>query len=155
MAFPCLVKTIHLPALLDSSASRQDFLHGPSSMEGDLHIHPGDWISGGYNFKFVSGSHAATSYSVTATVTLPVTCPDNSLQNIVVILGAPGELNGGGVSTYTYSIPANDRRTTPRETKTDPGVGRRHPGARDSLRRSSGKESVCSDLLRHGIAGSA
>ena len=31
---------------------------GPSSMEGDLHISPGDWISGGYNFKFVSASHA-------------------------------------------------------------------------------------------------
>ena len=86
------------------------FSIGPSSMEGDLHIHPGDWISGGYNFKFVSGNHAATSYSVTATVTLPVTCPDNSLQNIVVILGAPGQLNGGGVSTYTYSIPANDTK---------------------------------------------
>jgi hypothetical protein len=26
-----------------------------------LHISPGDWISGGYNFKFVSASHAATT----------------------------------------------------------------------------------------------
>jgi len=28
---------------------------GPSSMEGHLLIRPGDWISGGYSFKFVKG----------------------------------------------------------------------------------------------------
>jgi hypothetical protein len=86
----------------------KSFSIGPSSMEGDLHIAPGDWISGGYNFKFTNGSHAATMYSVTATVTVPVTCPDNSIQNIIIPLGAPGQLNGGGVSTFTYSIPAGD-----------------------------------------------
>jgi hypothetical protein len=86
----------------------KSFSIGPSSMEGDLHISPGDWISGGYDFKFVSGSHPATAYTVVATVTVPVVCPDNSVENIVIPLGAPGQLNGGGVSTFTYNIPAGD-----------------------------------------------
>lgn len=86
----------------------KNFSIGPSSMEGDLHISPGDWISGGYNFKFTTNSHAATAYTVSATVTVPVVCPDNSVQNIVIQLGAPGQLNGGGVSTFTYNIPAGD-----------------------------------------------
>jgi hypothetical protein len=90
------------------TATGKSFSIGPSSMEGDLHIAPGDWISGGYNFKFISSSHAATSYSVTATVTVPVTCPDSSVQNIIIPLGAPGELDGGGVTTFTYNIPAGD-----------------------------------------------
>jgi hypothetical protein len=84
------------------------FSIGPSSMEGALTIRPGDWISGGYNFKFVSGGHPATAYTVTATVTVPVVCPDTSVQNIVIPLGIPGALNGGGVTTYTYNIPAGD-----------------------------------------------
>ena len=77
-------------------------------MEGDLHIGPGDWISGGYNFKFTSGSHAATMYSVTATVTVPVSCPDGTTQNVVIPLGIPGALDGGGVTTFTYNIAAGD-----------------------------------------------
>jgi hypothetical protein len=44
---------------------------GPSSMEGDLHISPGDWISGGYNFKFVDQAHAATAYTVEARLRCP------------------------------------------------------------------------------------
>jgi hypothetical protein len=90
-----------------STPTGKSFSIGPSSMEGDLHISPGDWISGGYNFKFTS-SHGATAYTVIATVTVPVSCPDNSVQNIVIPLGAPGQLNGGGVSTFTYNIPAGD-----------------------------------------------
>lgn len=86
----------------------KSFSIGPSSMEGDLHISPGDWISGGYNFKFTSGSHAATMYTVVATVTVPVTCPDSSIQNIVIPLGAPGQLDGGGVTSFTYNIAAGD-----------------------------------------------
>ena len=86
----------------------KSFSIGPSSMEGDLHISPGDWISGGYNFKFTSGSHAATMYTVVATVTVPVTCPDSTVQNIIIPLGAPGQLDGGGVTTFTYNIAAGD-----------------------------------------------
>jgi hypothetical protein len=91
-----------------SAPGGKSFSIGPSSMEGDLHISPGDWISGGYDFKFVSGSHPATAYTVVATVTVPVVCPDNSVENVVIQLGAPGQLNGGGTATYTYNIPAND-----------------------------------------------
>jgi hypothetical protein len=86
----------------------KSFSIGPSSMEGDLHISPGDWISGGYNFKFTDSSHGATMYTVTATVTVPVTCPDNTVENIVISLGAPGQLDGGGVTTFTYNIAAGD-----------------------------------------------
>ena len=86
----------------------KSFSIGPSSMEGDLHISPGDWISGGYNFKFVSNSHAATLYTVTATVTVPVSCPDGSTQNIVIPLGMPGQLDGGGVTSVQYNIAAGD-----------------------------------------------
>lgn len=71
-----------------------------NSMEGDLaNIRPGDWISGGYSFKFVSSSHAATAYTVTTSVTLPVYCPDGggSGGNILIPLG-----------TQTFNIPAGD-----------------------------------------------
>ena len=61
----------------------------------------------------VSGSHGATAYTVVATVTVPVVCPDNSVENIVIQLGAPGQLNGGGVATYTHTIP----RETPQNTQ--------------------------------------
>lgn len=81
---------------------------GPSSMEGDLHISPGDWVSGGYNFKFIDKNHAATNYTVAATVTVPVICPNGSTQNIIIPLGAPGQLDGGGVTSYTFSIAAGD-----------------------------------------------
>src|SRR5579862_5730625 len=62
----------------------KSFSIGPGSMEGDLHISPGDWISGGYNFKFDSNTHAATQYTVIASVTVPVSCPDGTTQNIVI-----------------------------------------------------------------------
>ena len=81
---------------------------GPSSMEGDLHISPGDWISGGYNFKFVDRSHAATAYTVIATVTVPVSCPNGTTENIVIPLGQPGVLDGGGATSVIYPIPAGD-----------------------------------------------
>jgi hypothetical protein len=86
----------------------KSFSIGPSSMEGSLTIHPGDWISGGYNFKFITGTHAATLYTVTAMVTVPVTCADKSVENILIPLGNPGQLNGGGVTTTTFNIPAGD-----------------------------------------------
>jgi hypothetical protein len=84
------------------------FSIGPSSMEGALTIQPGDWISGGYNFKFIDAGHGATVYTVTATVTVPVTCAGGSVENIIVPLGNPGQLNGGGVTTTTFNIPAGD-----------------------------------------------
>ena len=81
---------------------------GPSSMEGDLHISPGDWISGGYNFKFVSGSHGATALTVMATITVPISCPNGTTENVVVPLGIPGQLDGGGATAVAYNIAAGD-----------------------------------------------
>jgi hypothetical protein len=88
----------------------KSFKIGPSSMEGALTIRPGDWISGGYNFKFTSASHPATAVTVTATVTVPVVCSDSSVENVVIPLGTPGALNGNGATTYTYNIPAGDTK---------------------------------------------
>jgi hypothetical protein len=82
-------------------------------MEGALLIHPGDWISGGYIFKFISNAHGDTAFTVNATVTVPVVCPDSSVENIVIPLGAPGQLNGGGVATFTYNIAAGDTTKHP------------------------------------------
>jgi len=92
-----------------STGTPKNFSIGPSSMEGDLHINPGDWISGGYNFKFIDKNHGATSYGVTATVTVPVICPDGIPdENIVIPLGTPGLLDGGGVTSTTFAIAAGD-----------------------------------------------
>ena len=71
-----------------------------NSMEGDLaNIQPGDWISGGYSFKFVTSTHATTVYTVTTSVTLPVFCPDGggSGGDILIPLG-----------TQTFNIAAGD-----------------------------------------------
>ena len=71
-----------------------------NSMEGDLaNIRPGDWISGGYSFKFTSSSHAATTYTVTTSITLPVYCPDGG--------GAGGDIFIP-LGTQTYAIAAGD-----------------------------------------------
>lgn len=96
-----------------STGTPKSFAIGPSSMEGDLHISPGDWISGGYNFKFAANSHAATQVTVTATVTVPVVCPDQSVQNVVIPLGQPGVLDGGGVTSWTYNVPAGYSNNIP------------------------------------------
>jgi hypothetical protein len=72
---------------------------GPSSMEGHLQIRPGDFISGGYSFKFASGTHAASVVTITSTLTLPYTCPQGGGPggNIVINLG-----------TQTVNVPANN-----------------------------------------------
>ena len=77
------------------------FSIGPSSMEGHLTIHAGDFFNGGYSFKFKNGSHAATQYSVTATVRVPVTCPagGGAGGTIVIDLG-----------TRVYNVPAGQHR---------------------------------------------
>jgi hypothetical protein len=69
---------------------------GPSSMEGALKIRPGDWISGGYSFKF-DGHQGATTYAVTASVMVPFTCPDGS---------GPGGSILINLGTQSYPVPA-------------------------------------------------
>jgi hypothetical protein len=72
---------------------------GPSSMEGHLQIRAGDFISGGYSFKFVSGGHGAEAVTVSSTLTVPFTCPQGGGPggNIVINLG-----------THTYNVPAGN-----------------------------------------------
>lgn len=84
--------------------SGKTFSIGPSSMEGNLFIHAGDWISGGYSFSFVDHNHPSTNYTVTATVTVPVTCPQGGGTggNIAISLG-----------TQTYGVPAGNTSWLP------------------------------------------
>jgi hypothetical protein len=80
------------------------FTIGPSSMEGHLKIPPGSWFNGGYSFKSVSGSHAATSFTVTAKVEVPVTCPYG---------GGPGGTILIPLGTRTYNVPAGNTNWLP------------------------------------------
>ena len=72
---------------------------GPSSMEGHLLIRPGDWISGGYSFKFVNGGHGDETVTVSSTLTIPFKCPQGggSGGSFVIDLG-----------THTYSVPGGN-----------------------------------------------
>lgn len=77
----------------------KSFSIGPSSMEGHLTILPGDWISGGYSFKFKTGSHGATSFTVSSVVTVAVTCPKGG--------GAGGTITID-LGSKAYSVPARN-----------------------------------------------
>ena len=73
------------------------FSIGPSSMEGHLLIRPGDWVAGGYSFKFVDGAHVDSTVTVSSTLTLPVRCADGSNTQFTVNLG-----------THDYFVPAGN-----------------------------------------------
>ena len=92
-------KVIVLPSPLfcGTPPTGKTFDIGPSSMEGHLLIRPGDWISGGYSFKFVNGGHAATTVTVSSTLTIPFKCGDGSTGQFVINLG-----------THDYNVPANN-----------------------------------------------
>jgi hypothetical protein len=60
---------------------------GPSSMEGHLFIRPGDWISGGYSFKFVKAGHPDSTVTVTSTLTMPFKCSGGSTGQFTINLG--------------------------------------------------------------------
>lgn len=85
--------------------SGKSFTIGPSSMEGAIRISAGDWVNGGYSFKFVS-AHSATSFTVSAFVSIEGPCRDGSgsltgsRDEIIVPLGSP-----------TYDIPASNQAT--------------------------------------------
>ena len=66
------------------------FTIGPSSMEGAIKISNGDWVNGGYSFKFKSNTHLATNFTVHAFVTITGPCI------------------GGGPATDTFTFPLND-----------------------------------------------
>jgi hypothetical protein len=75
---------------------------GPSSMEGHLLIRPGDWINGGYSFVFVNGGHAATTVTVSSTLTLPFRCANGTTGQFVINLG-----------THDYDVPAGNKTWQP------------------------------------------
>jgi hypothetical protein len=81
------------------------FTIGPSSMEGAIKISAGDWVNGGYSFKFKS-AHIATTFTVTANVTITGQCLSSGgtklgfTDAIIVSLG-----------TRAYSIPASSSAT--------------------------------------------
>jgi hypothetical protein len=60
-------------------------------MEGAIRISNGDWVNGGYSFKFQNGGHAATNFTV----------------DVIVSLTGPCE--GGGPATDTFSFPLQHR----------------------------------------------
>jgi hypothetical protein len=80
------------------------FTIGPSSMEGHLKIDAGDFFNGGYSFKFKSNTHAATQFSVTAMVQVPVTCPYG---------GGPGGTITIDLGTRVYNVPAGNTNWLP------------------------------------------
>jgi len=100
---PNTVTEIGFPATLPSTLNcntpppGKTFDIGPSSMEGHLLIRPGDWISGGYSFKFDNGSHPASVVTVSSTLTMPFKCPDGTTGSFVINLG-----------TQNISVPAKN-----------------------------------------------
>jgi hypothetical protein len=80
----------------------KSFSIGPQSMEGHLLIRAGDWISGGYSFVFVNGSHPATTVTVTSTLTFPYKCADGTMGTFAINLG-----------THSYNVPAFDKSWQP------------------------------------------
>ncbi len=82
---------------------------GPSSMEGALSIRPGDWISGGYSFKFVSDHFDSTTFTVTASVQVPFTCPNGGGPGgtIFVSLGTKSYFVFGGNNNWLPTGDAN------------------------------------------------
>ena len=81
------------------------FTIGPSSMEGAIRIDAGDWVNGGYSFKFKS-AHTATTFTVTAFVTITGPCrnPGGQLTGTTDVLTVP-------LGTKVYNIPAGTGAT--------------------------------------------
>jgi hypothetical protein len=75
-------------------------------MEGAIKISAGDWVNGGYSFKFIS-AHSATQYTVTASVVITGPCLTSTGQkipNLTDTVTVP-------LGTTTYSIPASNQAT--------------------------------------------
>ena len=83
----------------------KSFTIGPSSMEGAIRIDAGDWVNGGYSFKFKS-AHIATTYTVSSFVTITGPCrnPAGQLTGTTDVLTVP-------MGTVAYDIPASAKAT--------------------------------------------
>jgi hypothetical protein len=73
-------------------------------MEGHLTIRAGDFFNCGYSFKFKNSNHIATQFSVTATVKVPVTCPNG---------GGPGGTILIDLGTENFNVPAGNTNWLP------------------------------------------
>lgn len=81
------------------------FTIGPSSMEGAIKISAGDWVNGGYSFKFKS-AHTATTFTVTAFVTITGPCLNSANQKLgfTDVITVP-------LGTVPYAIPGSSNAT--------------------------------------------
>jgi hypothetical protein len=81
------------------------FTIGPSSMEGAIKISAGDWVNGGYSFKFNS-AHTATTFTVTAFVTITGPCLNSAGQKLgfTDVMTVP-------LGTVPYAIPTSSNAT--------------------------------------------
>lgn len=77
--------------------------------DAHLVIEPGKTVIAGYNFK-IPGSHPTTDLILlNGTVTIHVTCPDNTIQNVVIPL-----------KLQTYTDPLNSSAWYPTSVQSDP-----------------------------------
>jgi hypothetical protein len=107
------------------------FKIGPSSMEGAIKISAGDWVNGGYSFKFNS-AHTATTFTVDASVTISGPC----LSSTGAKLGTTDQTIVP-LGSVDYTIPASSKATDwlPTGDANNGRVGKVPSSHRDSLRR--------------------
>jgi uncharacterized repeat protein (TIGR01451 family) len=83
---------------------------GPYNMEGNLNLHYGDWISGGFSVSF-PGSHPGVTETIAgAQITLNVSCPQGGGYGGTITIPLGGcTLNGTCKSaTMSYGVPSNN-----------------------------------------------
>lgn len=80
------------------------FSIGPSSMEGAIRISNGDWVNGGYSFKFKNNTHVATTFTVAATVSITGPCIGGGPATFTGVLTLP---------TRSYTVPAGNTAWLP------------------------------------------
>jgi hypothetical protein len=83
----------------------KSFSIGPSSMEGAIRIKAGDWVNGGYSFKFKT-AHSATNFTVSSHVTIAGPCRTSAGQ-----LTGTSDVITVPMGTVTYAIPASANAT--------------------------------------------
>lgn len=107
------------PSAFAAACNQHGCAQVTGSMEGAMTIHPGDWVSGGYNFVLPgnNGKNMATVVGFDqTTVTIPVTCSGGSGGgNIVVPLGSPAS----PYASDPYNVPANFNNNVPMDLKND------------------------------------
>jgi hypothetical protein len=103
------------PASVSASAdpSGPGFITISGSMEGDYKFNPGDWIGGGFTFQMTGAKPAQTVQFNGATVSMPVSCANDSSHTIVgtiviALSGGPYTTTAGASDWYPFSGPHSD-----------------------------------------------